>query len=531
MAAMSSLNVSNNSATDKNSTKIQARVSRIESVLRPSTSKTGTENIHRAVETDATNSSKTMGTTTMDNNNTKFPLSEEHLNFVSKRLDSAPHQLELSTGLSLLQLTNPAIKIKATVEQPSRGYEQALELIAAFKYNRNESPCSRAGALFLEILNTDIRVLIYDYFVDTELEIIINPAKKYHSPLSALKATCKTTRDEINAWATRRKSLLLTPNPTFGLLNLPLTTFKFSWSEIDCRRKKVNKYQRCYSPGAAKRFLSWLEIWQRAMTLANSCDAADINHEIRFNEKLKYSDQVNDLYRQDIYSLQMLTLDDHDKYSFPAKFNLRAQDFTVLDPNKIKCDKDVQTYFRSPYVWSKDWDNHEVEQEYCFTYPEVGQGKWVRGIEACGSEALRNGCSWYHAFRDLLPWMNFEAEGVAFLSDDEEDIHLRGGDGDMMEVDDEDYNMGLGSEPDEDDNDLDMDHEEDEDMDREGDAEDTQPEDDDKKENEDQMETESTSPPTQQQPQQQQRQKITVTLHEATARRAVNRSVSLIDED
>jgi hypothetical protein len=53
-------------------------------------------------------------------------------------------------------------------------------------------------------------------------------------------------------------------------------------------------------------------------------------------------------------------------------------------------------------------------------------------------------------------------DGAAF-DDDEEDVHLRSGEGEMMEIDDEGYAMDLGSGIEEH-NCLDMDREEDEDV-------------------------------------------------------------------
>jgi len=122
-------------------------------------------------------------------------------------------------------------------------------------------------------------------------------------------------------------------------------------------------------------------------------------------------------------------------------------------------------YYRTPYVWSKDWNRHEVEQEYCFAHPGDEQGKWARGLEAYGSEAICKG--WPNGvvltlsaslFTCLLLWT------MARRSMDEgEDVHLRSGEREMMEIGDEGYAMDLGSGI-EAHNGLDMDREEDEDV-------------------------------------------------------------------
>jgi hypothetical protein len=70
-----------------------------------------------------------------------------------------------------------------------------------------------------------------------------------------------------------------------------------------------------------------------------------------------------------------------------------VEEFIVLNPKKYLCESQVperykrKTFFM-PYLWSSDWKNHEVEQKFCFRYPERGEGEWVKGIAASGWEPI-----------------------------------------------------------------------------------------------------------------------------------------------
>ncbi|KAN0106058.1 hypothetical protein V8E51_008934 [Hyaloscypha variabilis] len=476
IAGTPTFKISKNPTMNKQATtmQIQARASTMESTFRPSTSETGPQNTQGAMEIDAIwpiNNNHFMGTVTK--NNTKSQLSEDRMYLIRESIKSEASQLEQSSTVDFHQ-TNPDIETTPIIEQPAKGHQQTLALITAFSDIDNSTSTFRSGAFFLEILNSDIRYQIYDHFADTELEVIINKTKKYHSPLSALKATCTKTRAEINKWTATRKSLTLTHNPTFGLLNLPLTTFRFSWHHrLEIQGTKLcTEYQRCYSPAAAKQFLPDLELWQRAMIFAKSHRAGDINYEVRNNEKLENVGPARDPNRRDAHSIRMLMLNNHDNYNSPSKFEISAKDFVVLDPKRYECDEDVPHiykcfYFRSPYVWSKDCRNHDMEQEYCFVHPGTQQNKWVRGQEACGSDAIRNGWTWNRTFNPApnRPLIN-AADDVITHEDVDDDwhgeVHLRGGA--MMDLDDEDEIMGDQSKSEEEHNDWDMDHVEDQRM-------------------------------------------------------------------
>lgn len=146
-------------------------------------------------------------------------------------------------------------------------------------------PTIRGGSLFLELLHTDVRYSIYDALVNSGHEVIINPTSKYRGPISALSSACRQTNNELKQWVTGRKDL--TFNPTFGLLNLPLTTFRISWSRIDNYTKSLEKFQRCYTPEAAKMHLPQLELWQRAMSISKSCTEVDVNDQVSKNPSLQ----------------------------------------------------------------------------------------------------------------------------------------------------------------------------------------------------------------------------------------------------
>jgi hypothetical protein len=271
------------------------------------------------------------------------------------------------------------------------------------------------------------------------------------------------------------------------------------------------------------------------MSIAKRCDQVYINDQIRSNEKLENIGPkkiANPVFAHRAHDNRVLELHNHEPtYGHPDKSDVEAKDFFVLDPKDFKGDIDVPadlsdlyrtTHFRTPYVWSKDWYRHEVEQEYCFKHPRDEQSKWVRGTQACGSASIRKGWSWFHPFRSPLPWSTSVDDGAALDDDEEEDVHSRGGEEEMMEIDDEDYAMDLASDFQED-NGLDMSRgeDEDEDMDLGGDGEDGDFDMDREDDSEDEMDTESTA----QQP------TITVAGTEASSRRVVNHSVSLMDED
>jgi len=537
MAGTLPFKVSKSSVTDKQVTTKQtrARASKFESIFGPSKNGSEIEITHGATKTDGTNSNQIVEPTSSNERMSALEL--------AKYVLKVAEEIRLQENLSRFNLQQGSLGSQPrAIVKPSKATTQAFDIIADFNLNANLRRPSRAASLFLKLLHTDIRYQIYDHLADSELEVIINPTKKYHSPLSALKATCTTTCDEINKWA-KRKDIILTPNPTFGLLNLSLTTFRFSWSRISPgwrsipadNLRQIEKYQRCYCPRAAEEYLPHLELWQRATTLAKTSNAGAINHEICTNEKLANVGPAINRDRGDPHSIRYLMLNNHDNSSSPAKFDFQAKDYIVFNPNQIESEKTVPIanmwmYFQAPYVWSKDWDNHIEAQEYCFVHPDFLPDKWVRGMEACGTDTIRNGWSWSETFRPVYvpPQEDTEDEITETDDDDDDDdddsdnyakaVHIRGGE--MMELDDEDNTMDLVSEPDETDPDLDMDREEEDDMEIErlDDTDNSQ---------DDSMDTDSPNPPTQQQ----QLQATTDVIREAIARRVVNRSVSMKDDD
>lgn len=65
-----------------------------------------------------------------------------------------------------------------------------------------------------------------------------------------------------------------------------------------------------------------------------------------------------------------------------------VKDFVVLDPKMYAGDEKVEflgliTYWQSPYVWSKNWEEHERIQVYSFVHPNRG-GEWAFGEAARG---------------------------------------------------------------------------------------------------------------------------------------------------
>jgi hypothetical protein len=513
---------------------------------------------------------QTTGATTA--NNTKIVTTRDTSGFTMKmvRLKTRKNQLFSEPNL---QSTNPVSG--SAIPQPTKVHQKDIDFSTAFLNTGNPKSAPPAGSLFLKFLHTDIRYLIYDNLVDAEHTVIISPTSKSHSPISALSQSCAEIRNEVKQWTQKRADL--TPNPTFGFLNLPLTTFKLSW--FDKELSPIRKYQRCYSPNAAKIFLPHLELWQRAMTIANSCEALYINHQIRYNKKLenfgpkKLTDPLLARIAYIAHNHRVLELNNHELTSGrPDKFDVEAKDFVVLDPKKFKRDIDASQafsdlYYRTPYVWSKDWSRHEVEQEYCFVHPGDEQGKWARGLEACGSEAIRKGWprwSCPYAFRFCLHLLTPVDESSAFDDDEEEDVQLRSGDGEMMEIDDEDYAMDLGSGIEED-NGPGMDREEDEDVEmdhqeiqtrkrtrsqldmgyravkdgegplrkktkQEGDVMDIEGEMAPFATPQQQQPAIQQQPTTQQQPAIQQQPNF-VSVMEASAKRVINRSISSMDED
>jgi hypothetical protein len=85
-------------------------------------------------------------------------------------------------------------------------------------------------------------------------------------------------------------------------------------------------------------------------------------------------------------------------------------------------------------------------------------GLWIRG----NSQGWPK-WSYPYAFRFSLRLLTSVDDGAAFDDDEEEDVHLRSGEGEMMEIDDEGYAMDLGSGIEEH-NCPDMDREEDKDV-------------------------------------------------------------------
>jgi hypothetical protein len=131
-----------------------------------------------------------------------------------------------------------------------------------------------------------------------------------------------------------------------------------------------------FLPQRRKNLPSHLELWQRAVTIANSCEALHINHQIRYNKKLenfgprKLTDRLLAHIAYIAHNKRVLELNNHEPTSGrPDKFDVEATEFAVLDPKKFKKGIDVSVafrnfYYRTPYVWSKDWNRHEIEQEY-----------------------------------------------------------------------------------------------------------------------------------------------------------------------
>jgi hypothetical protein len=283
MAGQSTLKASKNSATDKKTTtgKTQTRASRI--VVGPSKSMTGTEIGHRPMRLGEAKNNQTTGTTTTNNGTKIITTTRDTSDFTMKmvRLETRNNQLFSEPNL---QSTNPVSG--SAIPQLTKGHQQDVDFSTAVLNAGNPKSAPRAGSPFLKFLHTDIRYLIYDNLVDTEHTAIISPTSKNHSPISALSQSCAEIRNEVKQWSQKRADL--TPNPTFGFLNLPLTTFKLSWFDEELfpihRRAR---YQRCYSPNAAKISLPHLELWQRAMTISNSCEALYINRQIRYNKKLE----------------------------------------------------------------------------------------------------------------------------------------------------------------------------------------------------------------------------------------------------
>jgi hypothetical protein len=406
-------------------------------------------------------------------------------------------------------------------------------------------PTIRGGSLFLEFLHLDARNSIYDALVNSDHEVIINPTSKYQGPTSALSSTCRQTNNELKQWATGRTDL--TFNPTFGLLNLPLSTFRISWSTIRSYRdtKFLEKYQRYYTPEAAEMHLPQLELWQRAMSISKSCTEVDINDQVSKNPSLQTIGTAPKLQRsfRSRQGTRLLSFNNHYNH---CKHD--AKDFIVLDPKKFKGEEESPdylklSYFGNPYVWSKDWKNHEVEQEYAFRHPDEG-GVWAKGSEAAGWAPILNEWGWEKTFgyeqsakfihheqgdgtvKKILSYKWTKVENLKEKSwkdvGEMITVRLRGGQG--MDVDSDSYDSDM---------ELDQhakDEDEDEDMMIEDECEEEMAFDNvvvlgsnekmDIDINEEDENMEDPRQPT-----------TVVTLSEATARRAVNRSISLLDED
>jgi hypothetical protein len=288
-----------------------------------------------------------------------------------------------------------------------------------------DSPKSapEAGSLFLKFLHTDIRYLIYNNLVDAEHTVIISPTSKNHSPISALSQSCAEIRNEVKQWTQKRTDLTLNiqfSQPASDNIQALLVRRR-AWSHPQTRQ-----IPKMLLPQRRKNLPSHLELWQRAMAIANSCEALYINHQIRCNKKLenfgprKLTDR---LLAHIAHNKRVLELNNHEPTSGrPDKLDVEATEFVVLDPKELKKGIDVSVafsdlYYRTPYVWSKDWNRHEVEQEYCFAHPGDEQGKWARGQEACGSETIRKGCpkwSCPYAFRFSLHLLTSVDDGAAF---------------------------------------------------------------------------------------------------------------------
>lgn len=349
MAPTPAFRISKNSATGKKmtTTKHEALVSSFESLSEPFTSKTGTKSktmeLDHASETQITNTIRT------------------------KYLDLAPIKKNLIACCD----------------------ELLPELI--------HQSTTRGSSLFLELLHSDVRHSIYDALVNSDHEVIINPTNTDRGPISALSSTCHQINNELKQWATGRKDL--TFNPTFGLINLSLTTFRISWSRIENYTKSFEKFQRCYTPEAAKKHLPQLELWQRAMSISKSCTEVDVNDQVSKNPSLQTIGPVPKLkgsfaMRQ---GTRVLWLNNHD-----SKSNHDVKDFIVLDPKKFKGEEEAPQhnklfYFGNPYVWSSDWKHHVVKQEFAFRHPKEG-GVVATGLEAAGWEPIRRKWGWDETF-------------------------------------------------------------------------------------------------------------------------------------
>lgn len=290
--------------------------------------------------------------------------------------------------------------------RPINSNQQALDLITPFKKAGNTktnstSTTGRTGSVFFDKLNNDIRFMVYDLLVDTQHDVIISPKSKNRGPLTALLSTNRKVNEDVNQWLKHRnapeyKGDTLTHNPTFGIINPKFTLFKFAFSHrVGGIVGETVKFQRCYNSDAAQTFIKHLELWQRAMTLANSIDLKKINEKICYSDHL-YGVGPNPRGSALRHTRRILEPDNH---------SVSTKDFIVVDPNDFSSDVEVDALLKDvypfqPYVWSKDYDNHEVEQSYSFYHPNGPDVKWVKGLEACGTEAIlaNSPLSWCRAF-------------------------------------------------------------------------------------------------------------------------------------
>ncbi len=145
--------------------------------------------------------------------------------------------------------------------------------------------------------------------------------------------------------------------------------------------------------------LPQLELWQRAMIISKNCTQVDVNDQVSKNPSLQRVGPAPKLRGSSEmrHGTRALWLNNHDNNT-----SFDARDFIVLDPKIFKGEEEAPEYnklgyFGNPYVWSNDWNNHEVKQKYAFRHPKEG-GVWAKGLEAAGWEPVQRRWGWEKTF-------------------------------------------------------------------------------------------------------------------------------------
>jgi len=99
----------------------------------------------------------------------------------------------------------------------------------------NKVSSQHSASLFLTRVPLEIQFKALDELLYSHHIILMSPNGKRRGVLKPLAQACKAIRADIRKWLEGMKETHIVRNPTFGVFNDEVTTFKMSWTFTSSR--------------------------------------------------------------------------------------------------------------------------------------------------------------------------------------------------------------------------------------------------------------------------------------------------------